>query len=178
MKRMAMVLVLLLLMSLITGCGAQKTNSVTGSDGEPAPAGQDAATKTDMEETEAQPEEAEYVTLTFEENTASAAVDSVFLQDGKIMVKIKGTGFAFDGVLPMRDGQLMIPYDVDIQTGETTLSWYNANVKAGAITYYFEQTEWPEQIILYSSDNKEEKFVFDAAPFITETPLQVTSEDA
>lgn len=185
MKKTAVILSLLLLLGLGTGCGAERA-TVDISDGgdltTALPNEAEAETvSTDGENLSAEesaPAEPEYVTLSYEGNTASVTVDSVFLEeDGRLAVMLKGTGYSFNGILPFRNGKLVVPFSADIRIGENMYSWDTANFDSGTITYLFDVAEMPEQIILYSSDNEDVQFVFDALPFISDAPPVKESED-
>lgn len=190
MKKTAIILAFFLLLSLFTGCGAERAK-VDISDGGDLTAtetlGKEAETTPEIETeteptteedvsgaentpTETEPE-AEYVTLSYDGNTASVTVDSVCLaEDGKLAVALTGTGYTFNGILPIRNGKLVVPFGVDVEIGGTRYSWNTANFDGNIVTYFTDATELPDQIILYSNDNKDKEFTFDAAPFITGTP--------
>ena len=185
MRKTAVILALLLLLSLGTGCGAKRA-TVDISDGGnlSAPVSGSTEPATGKDDTGKLPEEAdapkepEYVTLSYEGNTASVTVDSVFLDDdGKLSVALKGVGYSFNGILPFRNGSIVVPFGADIRIGETKYSWDTASFGSGTITYLFDAADLPEQIILYSSDNKDEQFTFDAAPFISDAPPVKESGD-
>ena len=147
----------------LTEEGAATSGSETETESEPLT--EEGASEAESIPTEQEPE---YVTLSYDGNSASVTVDSVFLDDdGKVSVVLKGTGYSFNGILPIRNGQLVVAFGVDALVGETRYSWHTASFENDTITYNTDATELPEQIVLYSNDNKDEEFTFEAGPFIT-----------
>ena len=123
------------------------------------------------EATAQEPEQdSEKVTLQFEEDSASMSVKSVaFGDDGNLEVTLEGTGYGFNGILPMRGGSMVIPFNADVVVGGTTYSWDMASTGNGEIVFSYNITDLPEQIVLYSADeNHEEKVTIDAAQYIAE----------
>ena len=177
MRKIASVLITLLLLGLLAGCSAERANVDISDGGDlSAPVSSGAEPTANAEDTEPQeeadePVEPEYITLSYDGNTASVTVDSVYLdEDGKLAVTLAGTGYSFNGILPFRNGSIVVPFRVDARIGASTYSWDTASFGSGTITYLFDVTELPEQVVLYSSDNRDEQFVFDAAPFIKDGP--------
>jgi len=177
MRKIASVLVAALLLGLLAGCGTERA-SVDISDGgdlsapvsggtEPTDNAEDAEPQEEADE----PAEPEYVTLSYEGNTASVTVDSVYFDvEGKLTVMLKGTGYTFNGILPFRNGSVVIPFSADVQIGQTTYSRKTVTMGGGTVSFSYDVSELPEKIILYSNSDKDEKFTFDASPFITDGP--------
>ncbi len=181
MKRTIVILILVAALCLGAGCGTRKAD-VDMSDGgaaldpSPAAAKTEAAGNADTEpepspepapEEEQAPPAQEPVTLRYEGESAAACVDSIYFdQDGRLAVVVAGQGYAFNKVLPIRNGKIVVPFYADIRTGGQTHSWDTASFGDGAITYLFNVKQLPEEVILYSADNRDEQFVFDAAPYI------------
>ncbi len=185
MKKTAIILALFLMLGLFTGCGAERVKVDISDGGDLTAAApeetQAVALPAEAEvlpEEESAPAEAETVSLSFEGNRASVTVDSVYVgDDGKLNVVLSGVGYSFNGILPFRNGRLVVPFNVDVRIGEKTYSWNTVNFGDGTNTYLFDVGKLPEQIILYSSDNEDEQFVLDAAPYITDTPPAEESGD-
>ncbi len=177
MKRFFVITALILVMCLFTGCQTEKAaaDSSAGASASPVPAASEAAAE--AEAAEEQPaeepaaEEQEPVMLTYEGETARACVDSIYFdEDGRLAVVIAGQGYGFNKILPIRNGRIVMPFYADIRTAGTVHSWDSASISEGAITYLFDVAQLPEEVILYSADNKDEQFVFDAAPYILDEP--------
>ena len=184
MRLFAQVTALCLALLMCTGCGAKKEAPEPGIGTEPVAAAasmeeeEAAAAAESAEEAEedaaeeaAAPAEQEEAELSFEGNTAYARPEAVYLdENGKLAVKVTGRGYGFNGILPIRNGKIIVPFYADVKVGEKTVSWNSVSMGGGAITYTFDLTELPDEVILYSSDNKDEKFTFEAAPCITDGP--------
>ena len=178
MKVFAQITALCLALIMCTGCGVKKETPELKSSAEPAAAAasieeEAAAAETESAEEEAEEaaaeDEQEEAELSFEGNTAYAKPAAVYLdENGKLNVKVAGRGYGFNGILPLRNGKLIIPFYADVKVGEKTVSWDSASIGGGAITYTYDLTELPDEVILYSSENKDEQFTFAAAPFITD----------
>lgn len=170
----AQIAALCLALLMCTGCGAKKEAPALNSSAEPAAAAasieeEAAAEETESAEEAAAPTEQEEAELGFEGNTAYAKPAAVYLdENGKLTVKVEGRGYGFNGILPIRNGKITIPFYADVKIGEKTVSWDSASIGGGAITYTYDLKELPDRIILYSSDNKAEQFTFDAEPYITD----------
>ena len=169
---------LCLALIMCTGCGAKKeapelnssteTAAAAASTEEEAAAAEMESAEKAAEETAAQDEQEE-AELRFEGDTAYAKPAAVYLdENGKLTVQVAGRGYGFNGILPLRNGKIIVPFYADVKVGEKTVSWDSASIGGGAITYTYDLTELPDEVILYSSDNKDEQFTFDAAPCITD----------
>ena len=159
---------------LCAGCGTKKEAPVLNSSAEPAVAAasigeEAAAAETESAEEDAAPTEQEEAELRFEGDTAYAKPAAIYLdENGKLTVKVAGRGYGFNGMLPIRNGKIVVPFYADVKVGEKTVSWDSASIGGGSITYTYDLTELPDEVILYSSDSKDEKFTFEAAPYITD----------
>ena len=187
MKKSILILTVVLLFCFCCGCGAEKAK-VDISDGgdltaaDPAEAGGEAAETIEAETAEPG---LEYVTLAYKGNTAKMAVKAVFPgEENLLSVQLVGSGYAFDGVFPMENNKLVLPFVADVVVNGTTFSWKGASFGSGELTYSYDTGDMPEKIVLYSIDNEAVKFTVDAAPYITESPAaaepetEVKAEDA
>ena len=187
MKRFIIITILVLAAILLTGCQAERA-TVDISDGgkdlaAPAPAAAVTAEEPAIpdEQPEEEPPAAEpaYVTLSFEGQGATAAVESIcFEPDGRLAVTVTGSGYAFNKVLPLRNGKIIVPFSADLRTGGKTRPWDTVNFSEGTIKYLYDVSELPDEVILYSTDNEDEQFVFDAAPYIRSDLSAPEQEDA
>ena len=120
---------------------------------------------------EGEPEQdSEKVTLQYEGDSATMSVKSMVIgDDGHLQVTLEGTGYGFNGVVPIVGGQLVIPFNADVVVSGTTFSWEGASIGNGEIVFSYAATDLPEQIILYSSDESSgEKITIDAPPSAAE----------
>jgi len=120
---------------------------------------------------EGKPEtDSEKITLAYEGDSATMSVKSMVIgDDGHLEVTLEGTGYGFNGVVPIVGGQIVIPFNADVIVNGTTFSWEGASIGDGELVFSYAATDLPEQIILYSSDeNNGEKFTIDAPPSAAE----------
>ena len=120
---------------------------------------------------EGEPEQdSEKVTLQYEGDSATMSVKSMVIgDDGHLEVTLEGTGYGFNGVVPIVGGQIVIPFNADVIVNGTTFLWEGASIGDGELVFSYAATDLPEQIILYSSDeNNGEKFTIDAPPSAAE----------
>lgn len=185
MKKTALFLALLLLAILVVGCSGEKRHvSIETVQDSPVPALRSAhptekaqATEEPTIEPSVQPE-LEYVTLSYDGKTALARVTSVFLnEEGKLTVLVSGSGFGFNGMLSIRNNKIVVPFGADVRIGTNTYGWQTAQMGGETIMYYFDRSDMPDQVILYSNDNKDKQFVFDAKPFIQSSPSAEASAE-
>ncbi len=119
------------------GCGTKKEAPVLNSSAEPAVAAasigeEAAAAETESAEEDAAPTEQEEAELRFEGDTAYAKPAAVYLdENGKLTVKVAGRGYGFNGMLPIRNGQIVVPFYADVKVGEKTVSWDSASIGGG-----------------------------------------------
>ena len=159
-KVTVMLLVLVIMVALLSGCGGDAATSGTSAWKEAV----------DQETESASEQDSEKVTLQYEDNSASMSVKTVAIgDDGNLEVTLEGVGYGFNGMLPMRGGSMIIPFNAEVVVDGTTYSWNTASTGNGEIVFFYDITDIPDQIILYSADeNHDEKFTVDAAPYIAE----------
>ena len=181
----AWVLTGVLLLGLLCGCGAEKARVDISDGGDlsgsgAATSGSTSGTGTTVVVT-APPHasaEPEYVTLRYGDETASVTVESVSIgDDGKLTVTLAGTGYGFNGVLPMRNGSMVIPFSADVTVNGETRSWSSASVSGGTVTFVYDVSALPQEVVVYSADRADETYTFDAVSFRVTEAAEPAAED-
>lgn len=135
-----------------------------------------------------QPEpEHETFSLSYKGNNASMYVDSYYFDEeegGNLRVVLAGTGYVFNGVIPFENNSLVVPFYTDVVVGESTISWNNVTFGGGELSFLFDTKSAPDQVIVYSLDDKDNKVVVDGStvpfkePEKEEEPEEESSEEA
>ncbi len=102
------------------------------------------------------------VTLKFEDRTAHVNVGAInFDAAGKLMVTIEGAGMG--GILPMRDGKIVVPFIADIVVDGKMMGWEKVDMSRDKFVFHYNTNKKPEKVILFSRDHGDLKYAYDVA---------------
>ncbi len=106
-------------------------------------------------------------TLYFEGKSASIWIANIAFNDyGKLIVSLAGDGI--NGEIPVRDNRMIAQYQANIVVDSTEYQWEalriiyaTDNVTMNQYAYTFSVSKMPDQVILYSYDEKQVRHAYD-----------------
>jgi hypothetical protein len=98
----------------------------------------------------------------FEDETYTVHIGEIAKNDeGNITVKLLGE--RINGIIPMRNGNLILPIGMEILAGGKTIGYKGASVNEKFYLYKFETSVMPERITVYGNDGtNKSRVTFDA----------------
>jgi hypothetical protein len=109
------------------------------------------------------PAEGDIVNVKFEDNAYTVHIGEIAGNDrGNITVELLGEGIG--GVLPLRNGEVIIPVAMQILSGGKTVEYESCSVNSNSYLFRFPTSAMPEQIRVYGNDGTNSSTAtFDAA---------------
>ena len=131
---------------------------------------------------ESEPEEVhESFSLSYKGNDASMYVDSYYFDaedDGNLRVVLVGTGYVFNGVIPFENNSLVVPFYAEVVIGGETYSWISVTFGGGELSFLFETKSAPEQVNVFSIEDKDNKVVVDGSTVPFKEPVKEEEESS